>query len=175
MKLRLSKALPNTLPDTSSRPASGASPQYAGFWRRVGASLIDGVIYSVVMGLLLGPALMNASLLTVEGVLRMVVVLLITVGLWLKFLGTPGKLLLECQVVDADTFLPMSSKQAALRYVAYLASILPLMLGFLWVARDERKQAFHDKIANTVVLYQAEIEADDESSKSLEQLIGELR
>jgi uncharacterized RDD family membrane protein YckC len=62
-----------------------------------------------------------------------------------------------------------------LRYAAYLASILPLMLGFLWVARDPRKQGFHDKIANTVVLYRAGVEVDDESSKSLEQLMGELR
>ena len=49
------------------------------------------------------------------------------------------------------------------------------LLGFLWVARDKRKQAFHDKIANTVVLYKSGIETDDESQKSLEQLMGELR
>jgi uncharacterized RDD family membrane protein YckC len=129
----------------------------------------------VLMGLLLGPTIMNASIFTTEGALRMALVLVVTVGLWLKFLGTPGKLLLECQIVDADTFLPMTSKQAVLRYAAYLASILPLMLGFLWVARDPRKQGFHDKIANTVVLYRAGVEVDDESSKSLEQLMGELR
>jgi uncharacterized RDD family membrane protein YckC len=149
--------------------------QYAGFWRRTAASIIDSVMLMVLMGLLLGPTIMNASIFTTEGVLRMALVLVVTVGLWLKFMGTPGKLLLECQIVDADTFLPMSSKQALLRYVAYLASILPLMLGFLWVARDPRKQGFHDKIANTVVLYRAGVEVDDESSKSLERLMGELR
>jgi uncharacterized RDD family membrane protein YckC len=160
---------------SSVEKARLGTPRYAGFWRRSGASVVDGVIYSVVMGLLLGPTMMNAGLLSAEGLLRMALVLLATVVLWLKFLGTPGKLLLECQVVDADSFLPMSHKQAVLRYVAYLASILPLMLGFLWVARDPRKQGFHDKIANTVVLYRSEIEADDESRKSLQQLIGELR
>lgn len=152
-----------------------ASVQYAGFWRRAAASIIDSTILMVLMGLLLGPAIMSADIFTTEGLFRMVLVLLITVGLWLKFLGTPGKLLLECQIVDADTLLPMSSKQALLRYVAYLASILPLMLGFLWVARDPRKQGFHDKIANTVVVFRSAAEVDDESSKSLEQLIGELR
>lgn len=149
--------------------------QYAGFWRRVAASVIDSVIMMVLMGLLLGPTITDADVLTTEGLIRMALLMLITVGLWLRFLGTPGKLLLECQIVDADTFLPMTSKQAVLRYVAYLASILPLMLGFLWVARDECKQGFHDKIANTVVVYRSGLEADDESSKSLEQLIGELR
>ncbi|HEC19364.1 MAG TPA: RDD family protein [Gammaproteobacteria bacterium] len=151
------------------------APRYAGFWRRVAATLIDSLLYAIVFGLLLGPAIMNAQLLSPEGLLRTAFGLLLTVILWLKFLGTPGKLLLDCQVVDADTFQPMSIKQATLRYVAYLASILPLFLGFLWVARDRRKQGFHDKLANTVVLYKAGIEADDESSKSLEQLMGEVR
>jgi uncharacterized RDD family membrane protein YckC len=155
--------------------ASHSLVQYAGFWRRVGATIIDSVIYTVLIGLIAGPVIVNAELLTGEGLLRMAVTLLLTVVLWLKFLGTPGKLLLECQVVDADSFGPMSVKQAAIRYVAYLASFLPLLLGFLWVARDKRKQAFHDKIANTVVVYKAGIEADDESDKSLEQLMAELR
>ena len=160
---------------TASGVKSDAHPQYAGFWRRVAASVIDSFIMMVLMGLLLGPTIMNADLLTTEGLIRMALLMLITVGLWLRFLGTPGKLLLECQIVDADTFLPMTSKQAVLRYVAYLASILPLMLGFLWVARDERKQGFHYKIANTVVVYRYGLEVDDESRKSLEQLVGELR
>jgi uncharacterized RDD family membrane protein YckC len=78
-------------------------------------------------------------------------------------------------VVDADSFKIMSTKQAFIRFVAYLASMLPLLLGFLWVLKDPRKQAFHDKIANTVVLYNANIVADDESRKSLGQLMGETR
>ena len=149
--------------------------QYAGFWRRVGATLIDSLLFTIIISLLMGPLIMDAELFTSEGLLRTATGFLLTIILWLKFLGTPGKLLLDCQVVHADSFKPMSIKQAALRYVAYLASILPLLLGFLWVARDKRKQAFHDKIANTVVLYKAGIEADDESQKSLEQLMGELR
>ncbi len=156
-----------------NRPA--APFQYAGFWRRVGATLIDSLLFTIIIGLLMGPVVMGAGLLTSDGLVRTAVGFLLTIILWLKFLGTPGKLLLDCQVVDADSFKPMSVKQAALRYIAYLASILPLLLGFLWVARDKRKQAFHDKIANTVVLYKAGIEADDESQKSLTQLMGELR
>jgi uncharacterized RDD family membrane protein YckC len=53
--------------------------------------------------------------------------------------------------------------------------MLPLMLGFLWIAWDPRKQGFHDKIANTVVLYNAQIEASDESRKNLGQLMNEIR
>ena len=152
-----------------------AAPQYAGFWRRVAATVIDAVIYTLLFSLLLGPAVMEAGLFTLEGALRTVIGLLATIVLWMKFLGTPGKLLLGCQVVDANTYGPLALRQSLLRYVAYLASTLPLLIGFLWVAKDARKQGFHDKIANTVVLYKAGIEADDESTKSLSQLEREAQ
>jgi len=150
-------------------------PIYAGFWRRVGAALVDSFIFSLLFGLVLGPAFVNASLFTLEGLSRSVLTMLFTVGFWINFVGTPGKLLLGCQVVDADSFEVMNARQAFIRFVAYLASMLPLMLGFLWIAKDARKQGFHDKIANTVVLYNANVEADDESRKSLNQLMGEAR
>jgi uncharacterized RDD family membrane protein YckC len=149
--------------------------QYAGFWRRTAASLIDSAMFTVLLVLLFGFSFMNAQLLTPEGLLRSSVLLVLTVGLWRVFQGTPGKLLLSCQVVDADSHAPLSTRQASLRYVAYLASILPLMLGFLWVGWDKRKQGFHDKLANTVVLHGAELENDDESTKSLQQLLNEMR
>jgi uncharacterized RDD family membrane protein YckC len=151
------------------------NPSYAGFWRRVGAVLVDSLIFSLLFGLVLGPAFVNAPLFTLEGISRSILTLFITVGFWVSFLGTPGKLLLGCQVVDADSFSIMSAKQAFIRFVAYLASMLPLMLGFLWVLKDPRKQAFHDKVANTVVLHNANIVADDESRKSLNQLMSETQ
>lgn len=150
-------------------------PTYAGFWRRVGAAFIDSFLFSILFGMVFGASFVNAPIFTLEGIIRAAFTLLITVGLWVNFLGTPGKLLLNCQVVDADSFEVMTTRQATIRFVSYLASMLPLMMGFIWVARDPRKQGFHDKIANTVVLYNANIEADDESRKSLQQLMGEVR
>lgn len=152
-----------------------SEPIYAGFWRRVAAAFIDSFIFSILFGMVFGASFVNAPIFTMEGIIRAIFTLLITVGLWVTFLGTPGKLLLGCQVVDADTFKVMTTRQATIRFVSYLASMLPLMMGFLWVARDRRKQGFHDKIANTVVLYNAGIESDDESRKSLQQLMGEVR
>jgi uncharacterized RDD family membrane protein YckC len=73
-----------------------AAPQYAGFWRRVAATLIDTVIYTALFWLLLGSTVMEAGLFTLEGSLRTLLALLLTVVLWMKFLGTPGKLLLSC-------------------------------------------------------------------------------
>lgn len=58
--------------------------------------------------------------------------------------------------LDAPT-----SGQLLVRYIAYLASALPLGLGFLWVAVDRRKQAFHDKLARTVVVEDDDVEGGD--------------
>jgi uncharacterized RDD family membrane protein YckC len=154
---------------------TAATVVYAGFWRRVGAFFIDRLLLTLLAALLLGPTVVNAPLWSGVGMLFSVFTLLLTVLLWVRFLGTPGKLLLGCQVVDAASHAPLTVRQAVLRYLAYLVSALPLLLGFLWIARDARKQGFHDKIAHSVVLLHANIEADDESSKSLQQLMGELR
>ena len=43
--------------------------------------------------------------------------------------------------------------QALTRYVGFFVSVTPLFLGFVWVAFDRRKQAWHDKMARTVVIY----------------------
>ena len=125
--------------------------------------------------IVLGPSYINASFWSLEGLVENALSLIITVAFWIKLFGTPGKLLMSCQVVDADSNQSLSLKQAVLRYAGYYVSALPLGLGFLWIAWDKRKQGFHDKIANTVVLYNAELYAGDESQKSLQQLISELR
>jgi uncharacterized RDD family membrane protein YckC len=38
------------------------------------------------------------------------------------------------------------------RYLGYYVSAIPLLLGFVWVAFDERKQGLHDKLAGTFVV-----------------------
>ena len=149
--------------------------QYAGFWRRFLATLIDSFLFSIILLIIFGPVVMNAGIFTPIGLLQTAVSMVITIVFWMKLTGTPGKLLLSCHVVDAETFRPLTLKQSVIRYVAYLASILPLMLGFVWIAFDKHKQGFHDKIAHTVVLYDAQITVDDESQKSLQQIMSEVR
>jgi uncharacterized RDD family membrane protein YckC len=54
--------------------------------------------------------------------------------------------------VDATTGGQPSTGRLVLRYVGYFVSLIPLALGYLWIAWDPRKQSFHDKIARTVVV-----------------------
>ncbi len=155
---------------------------YAGFWRRVAASLIDTVLFVALVtplmlylasigivdewssGRLLDPQGQSVSDLVIQ-----IAVVVITVFFWVRFRGTPGKLLMGCHVISLRTGEAIGWGQALVRYLAYFVSILPLMLGILWVGWDRRKQGFHDKIARTVVVI------DDESGKSLEELSRELQ
>lgn len=148
---------------------------YAGFWRRAGAVTIDGVIYSILLILVLGPAYVSSDFWTREGLIGNAIAFLVTVVLWVRYLGTPGKLLLGCQIVDADTGNPITYQQAAIRYLGYFVSIMTLFVGFLWMIWDKNSQTFHDKMANTVVVYNGYIDLFDESQKSLRQLISEIR
>lgn len=85
-------------------------------------------------------------------VLGYVVPIVVTILFWLRFMGTPGKMALKLRVVDARTGNKLSLGQAIGRYFAYILSMLPFGLGFIWIGIDSRKQGWHDKLAGTVVI-----------------------
>lgn len=152
-----------------------AYTQFAGFWRRLAAELLDGLIYAPI-SLLVYYQAYGTEIFTAEWggepdllmfSMDYLIPALITVWMWQRFFATPGKMLMACQVVDADSGQPLSLRQSVLRYLAYLVSLLPLGLGFLWIAWDKRKQGFHDKIANSVVVM------EDVASVPMSQLLRE--
>jgi uncharacterized RDD family membrane protein YckC len=69
------------------------------------------------------------------------------------FLGyTPGKLLLGLMIVRPDG-RKLSLGRSVLRFFGYWVSAIPLFLGFIWIIFDRRRQGWHDKLADTQVLY----------------------
>ena len=159
---------------------------YAGFWRRCVASLIDTVFFSIVLlvihALFFGDSGMQITMedgvLNVQsdkGFTEQIVIIVITLFMWVKFLGTPGKLVLGCHVIDAKTKQHIKPLQALIRYLSYFVSLIPLGLGFFWIAWDKKKQGFHDKIAGTIVVVESTHLSDDESQKSLQELLDEMR
>ena len=143
--------------------ARARHPEYVGFWKRVLAALIDTLIVVVVsVPLLL--AIYGSSYFSQAGrsggfaglwdfVIQVVLPAAAVILFW-KFRGaTPGKMAISARIVDATALGPPSPGQLVGRYFAYIVSILPLGLGLIWVAFDGRKQGFHDKLANTVVIY----------------------
>ena len=133
--------------------------EYAGFWIRLAAALIDTVLLMVITvpllmwiygwgyysdgKLIAGPA---------DFLINWIAPAIATVLFWRLWQATPGKAMLSLRVVDADTGKTLSVGQAAARYVCYILSMLPLCLGFIWIAFDRKKQGWHDKIAQTVVV-----------------------
>jgi uncharacterized RDD family membrane protein YckC len=80
---------------------------------------------------------------------------------FLMFAGqTPGKALLGLRVVPLRggkiTWL-----QALVRFLAYIPSALLVLLGFVWILVDDRRQGWHDKLARTCVIYTWEALPDE--------------
>jgi len=133
---------------------------YAGFWVRLGASLIDCIILTAItlpiLYLTYGDSYWSQSSPLIMGNVDILVSWILpvigTILLWHYWSGTPGKLALKLAVVDAATGKNLTVSQSIIRYFAYFLSALPLGLGFIWVAWDKKKQAWHDKLAKSVVV-----------------------
>jgi uncharacterized RDD family membrane protein YckC len=141
---------------------------YAGFWIRFAATMIDTVLLMLVTLPLLwwiyGPRYLDGSLGGVfagpaDFLISFVLPALAVILFWRHRQATPGKMMLGLHVVDADSGGPLTLGQGVGRYFAYFVSTIPFCLGFLWVAFDRRKQGWHDKLAHTVVVRAARADA----------------
>ena len=133
--------------------------EYAGFWVRLGAGIIDTIIFMIVAGvpltLIYGVEYWKYEILIYgfwDIFLSFIFPLIATIWFWLRFLATPGKMALKLKIVDARTGNRLSLGQSLGRYFAYILSMIPLGLGFIWIGIDKKKQGWHDKLANTVVI-----------------------
>lgn len=133
--------------------------EYVGFWPRVGASLLDTLFVFVITWPLLiwiyGWAYFGSEKLIAgpaDLLLTWVFPAVACVLFWIHKRATPGKMAISAEVVDATTGDALTTGQAMGRYLAYFVSTIPLGLGLIWVGLDPRKQGWHDKLANTVVV-----------------------
>ncbi|MDR3371451.1 RDD family protein [Rhodoferax sp.] len=133
--------------------------EYAGFWIRVLATIIDTLlILMITLPLLVSiygwkyfsyeKVVAGPADFLVSWVLPAVAVILF----WVKRQATPGKQVLSLRVLDAETGASLSGMQSLGRYLAYFVSLIPFGLGLLWIAFDNRHQGWHDKLANSVVV-----------------------
>lgn len=65
---------------------------------------------------------------------------------------TLGRRATGIRVVDADTLQPIGPGRAVGRHLLKILSAMPCYLGFLWMLWDDRGQAWHDKLVNTMVI-----------------------
>jgi uncharacterized RDD family membrane protein YckC len=134
-------------------------PEYVGFWARVGASIIDSILMVLVLvpimriyyggaGWDAGFRLDSPANILVNGLLPAVAIILF----WVYRQATPGKMVIGAKIVDEKTGGKPSTGQLIGRYLAYYLSSIVLLLGFIWVGFDPKKQGWHDKLAGTLVV-----------------------
>lgn len=137
------------------------SIEYAGFWIRVGASLIDTLLMlCIILPLLIAIYGWSYFDLAQTGFIAGIADFLLSYILpavavilcWTYRQATPGKMMLKLKVVDAKTGGSLSMGQALVRYLGYYVSVIPLCIGLIWVGLDNRKQGWHDKLAGTAVV-----------------------
>lgn len=168
---------PASTPTFAPTPAVPAGPvagsvaiAYGGFWRRLLAFIVDGLIIGAVMlpfGLGLGfahlsaifgdeevaremiPAMFAASLLV--WCIRVIVSWLYGAGFESsRFQATPGKLMVGVKVTDLEG-RRITFARATGRQLGKWVSGLILCIGYLLVAFSDRKQGLHDLLAGTLV------------------------
>jgi uncharacterized RDD family membrane protein YckC len=142
-----------------------AAMDYAGFWIRFAATIVDTIILSVVnmmVGLIVGLLFQAAPptpgnwgpFLVMQGVLLLInlaIGIAYEVGFLGRFGATPGKMACKIKVVRS-TGAPISYARALGRYFAKLLSGLIFCIGYIMVAFDSEKRALHDRICDTRVI-----------------------
>ena len=153
-----------------------AGTTYGGFWIRLVARIVDGIIlgiplavvFFVVVALAGGIASTantttdpNAAAAVGLGFLAvfLLVAALATVGTviyYVYFWGTSGSTigmrLFKLRIVDATTGGSIGIARAIVRYLMAIVNTMACYIGWIWVAFDPRKQGWHDKVVNSVVI-----------------------
>lgn len=141
---------------------------YAGFWRRFAALIIDSILLTVlgaIGGGIIGAVVGGALAFSGKDVLSYTIVITIlgyvfgTVLNWLYFTlmessakqATLGKIALGIIVTDIHGGR-ISFAQANGRYWSKIISSIILLIGYIMAAFTEKKQALHDIIASTLVV-----------------------
>jgi len=175
---------PNAYP-TAATPASPvvyaqATVQYAGFWLRVVAYLIDSIIVSVGFMALFIPFAIMTGLTAVLGNIHpgedprdigavlggtfflglFTVVSLAFLGGWLyhakmessSWQATLGKKALNLRVTDLYGARISFARASGRHFAKLITGVIPLGVGFMLAGLTERRQALHDMIASCLVL-----------------------
>lgn len=137
--------------------------RYGGFWLRLVATVIDGIIQSVPLWILMftGGMLNFADPQAMQEGMKSTMIAIQIVNFFLPmvyitfFLGrfgaTPGKMAVGLKVLRPD-LSPLTYGRAFGRYWASWLSTLTIGIGYLIAAWDSQKRTLHDRICDTRVV-----------------------
>jgi uncharacterized RDD family membrane protein YckC len=131
---------PGAVPPAAVAPHITAAMPRAGFWIRMAALLLDVLLVGFLMSLLHPLGNFHILMLAIYGAV-----------MW-KLRGTTvGGIVFDLHVVRLDG-RPVDWETAIVRALGCFLSLFVVFLGFIWIAFDPNRQAWHDKIAGTVVV-----------------------
>jgi uncharacterized RDD family membrane protein YckC len=137
--------------------------EYGGFWIRVVAQLIDGLIVSVLRYAITVPLGLEGFLRPMRpglfwayfgtaGLISYAIQGVYFVYFWTQQGGaTPGKMAMGLKVVRPDGSL-ISVPQAIGRYFCHWLDAITLGIGYMMAGWDSEKRALHDRICDTRVI-----------------------
>jgi uncharacterized RDD family membrane protein YckC len=145
-------------------PATRTIP-YAGFWIRFLATLIDGLILSVVALLytdlvvsMFPTPVFDTSRVNVGQLILLGINLIVGLAFEVWFVGrfgaTPGKMACEIKVIRSDGARVTYLRSLA-RHFAKILDWFTLGIGFVMVVFDEDRRTLHDRICDTRVMRNA--------------------
>lgn len=134
---------------------------YAGFWKRVAAAIIDGIITMIggfVVGLVFGFVMVAGGTTDPAALESMGNGLGLILG-WVYFAtmesssaqGTLGKMALGIKVTDLEGNRVGFGKATG-RHFGKIISAIILCIGFIMVAFTQKKQGLHDMMAGCLVV-----------------------
>ena len=107
--------------------------------------LSGGDMWEAIVGSGVGEEFQHAHLLMAA----------IGIGYYTYFFGkgeTPGMRLVEIRLVRTDGVEPVGLRRGFLRWVGMEISGIVLLLGYIWILFDKKRQGWHDRIAGTYVV-----------------------
>ncbi len=121
------------------------------------ATIVVTIVFAILIGLLAG--FTGAAVDYSQGgpltYLSYLISFVISVGYFVYYWGmgsTRGMRFFRLAVVDVETGQPIGFGRAAMRYLGYVISVIACYIGLIWAAFDPKKQGWHDKIANSIVI-----------------------
>lgn len=154
-------------PPPAAAPYPGYTAQVAtelsGFWRRLGAYVIDAVILGVIGGIIQAiiGAIVHASgadttgTTVRSGLIGLILELAYFGFLWARYGQSVGYMALGIRLVRADGG-PISGGLAVLRalliYLSFAICLIPAIISAFMIGLGSRKQAIHDLMLNTLVV-----------------------
>jgi uncharacterized RDD family membrane protein YckC len=144
-------------PESKKRPDEFAL-EYAGFWIRFGATIIDFIILLIILYTVSYTAFKPASggifewsLLPIYSCIFWSLDIIYFVVFWTWRGQTPGKIVTGIKIIRTDSS-PITWRYSLLRYLGCIVSTVILFIGFILIAFDSHKQGLHDKMADTYVV-----------------------